>query len=281
MTAPPAIRPGELAIDVVADATGRTRATTLRQRYPQRVTTPLHSDAEHPGAATLCVQSPSGGAFSDDELTTIVHCNPGAHLRLTTQAATQVFAGDGPGVRHRLSFGVRGGAVLEYYPGTVIPHTGSTFTQQIAVDVERDGVYLGWEAVAAGRIAHGERFGYASYDSASVVSVDGGAVARDRQLIRPRDGNAGSLVDGDYVATFTAVAPGHPVDPLLHGIRLALDGLEECRGGASRLPGAAGVFCRLTAAHAPALHRARCRLFEASRAELLTVASRHSKAGAR
>ena len=84
------IRPGELGIDVVADATGRTRTTGLRQRYPQRVTTALRCESGRLGAVTLCVQSPSGGAFSDDDLRTTVRCHPGAYLHLTTQAATQV-----------------------------------------------------------------------------------------------------------------------------------------------------------------------------------------------
>ena len=263
----PAISPGELAIAVVADRSGRTRTSALRQRYPQRVTMPIHCDPDHPGAATLCVQSPSGGTFSDDELRTDVRCGPGAHLHLTTQAATQVFAGDGPGSRHRLHFTVQPGAVLQYYPGTVIPHEDATFVQELDVDVEAGGVYLGWEAVAAGRIAHGERFRYSCYDSAFVAGVDGRIAARDRQVIRPRI--SGMPLDIDYLATFFAIAPGTAVAPLLRRVRLVLDNLDGCAGGAGRLPGDVGVFVRLTAAHAPALRRTREHLFDAARKELL------------
>lgn len=267
MTAAVAIRPGALDIDVVADASGRTRTASLRQRYPQRVTMPLYCDPGHPGAATLCVQNPSGGAFSDDDLYTTVRCGEAAHLHLTTQAATQVFAGDGPGARHHVSFAVHNDAILQYYPGTVIPHTGSHFTQRIDIAVERGGVYLGWEAVAAGRIAHGERYGYSGYDSALVVGVDGLTVARDRQVIRPQSScEATALIDGDYVATFLAVAPGRPVPALLDRIRQALG---DADGGASALPSDAGVFARLTAHHAPDLQRARRRLFDAARAALI------------
>lgn len=267
MTAP-TISPGELGIDVVADAAGRTRTSELRQRYPQRVTMPIRCDPEFPGAATLCVQSPSGGTFSDDELRTSVRCRRDAHLHLTTQAATQVFAGDGPGARHRLAFSVHAGAVLEYYPGTVIPHADSTFVQRVDVDVAQGGVYLGWEAVAAGRIAHGERFGYLCYDSAFVVHVDGRAVARDRQVLRPRVGS--TPIDDDYLATFVAVAPGRAARPLLERVRLILANLDGCSGGAGLLPCAAGVFVRVTATSAPGLHRTRRSLFDAARAELLS-----------
>jgi urease accessory protein len=265
MTAPE-ISPGELGIDVVADAKGRTRTASLRQRYPQRVTMPMHCDAAHPGAATLCVQSPSGGTFSDDELRTSVRCGAGAHLHLTTQAATQVFAGDGPGAHHRLRFSVDSGSVLEYYPGTVIPHADSTFIQRIDIDIEVGGTYLGWEAVAAGRIAHGERFGYLRYDSGFVVRVDGRAVARDRQVICPQAGRC--PIDDDYLATFLAIVPGRDIDALLARTRLSIDNLDGCSGAAGRLPGAAGVFVRLTARSAPDLHRARRSLFDAARDEL-------------
>jgi urease accessory protein len=270
-----AIRPGVLGIDVVADTLGRTRTAALRQQYPQRVTTPMHCDPDHPGAALLCVQSPSGGAFSDDDLYTTVRCHPGAHLHLTTQAATQVFAGDGPGARHHLSFTVHEGAVLQYYPGTVIPHSASLFTQRTDVYVDHGGIYLGWEAVAAGRVAHGERYGYARYDSTLAVSVDGRTIARDRQLIRPEStSDATTLIGGDYLATFLAVAPGRDVDTLVQRIRRVLAGEKSTDAGASTLPYGAGVFARITAQRAPDLHRVRQRLLEAARDELLTAGER-------
>ncbi|MGE2731626.1 urease accessory protein UreD [Mycolicibacterium vaccae] len=268
MTAPPRIRPGELVVEVVADAHGNTRAATLRQRYPQRVTMPLRCDPRHPGSATLCVQSPSGGAFSDDLLSTEVHCGSGTHLHLTTQSATQVFAGDGPGARQQVRMTVRTGAVLEYYPGTVIPHRDSLFTQQVDVDVETGGVYLGWEALAAGRIAHGERYAFDRYDAAFLLRVDGRPVARDRQVIRPAQA-PGGLIDGDYLATFVAVAPGRDIEPLLDELRSRLGDLAGCSAGAGRLPHDAGVFLRLTASGAPELRRAQRQLFDSARAALV------------
>lgn len=268
MIAPPSIRPGELVVDVVADAHGNTRTASLRQRYPQRVTMPLRCDPAHPGAVTLCVQSPSGGAFSDDALRTEVQCHTGTHLHLTTQSATQVFAGDGPGARHHVSLRVRAGAVLEYYPGTVIPHRDARFTQRVDVDVDTGAIYLGWEALAAGRIAHGERYEFDCYDAAFALRVDGQATARDRQIIRPAQA-PDRLLDDDYLATCIVVAPGRATEALLEDLRGWLDGLPDCSGGAGRLPRQAGVFIRLTAPGAPELHRARRQLFDTARAALL------------
>lgn len=259
------IAPGELTVHVAADATGRTRITTLRQRYPQRVTTALYSDARFPRAAVLCVQSPSGGIFSDDNLCTSVVCAPGSHLVLTTQAATQVFAGDGPGARHRLRFTVHPGAVLEYVPRTLIPQAGSQFTQKLDVDVAEGGSYIGWDAVAAGRIAHGERFRYAGVDTAITVRSGSRVIARDRQRFTP---DAATTFDGDYVATQLVVIPAHPA--ALETVRTALRDLPGVRGGAGELPHRSGVFTRLTADRAPALRRAQQALHAAVRDSSLT-----------
>ncbi len=259
------IAPGELTIHVGADATGRTRVTTLRQRYPQRVTTVLYSDHRFPCAAVLCVQSPSGGTFSDDELHTTVVCAPGSHLVLTTQAATQVFSGDGPGSRHRLHFTVQAGAVLEYLPKTIIPQADSLFTQTTDVDVAEGGTYLGWEAVAAGRIAHGERFRYAGVDTAVTVRSGGRTIARDRQRFTPA---AAATFDGDYVATQLLVTPGRAQE--LTGVRTVLTGLTQVRGGAGELPHRAGIFTRLTTARAPELHLAQQALHAAARNTVAT-----------
>ncbi|WP_029110450.1 urease accessory protein UreD [Mycobacterium sp. URHD0025] len=254
------IAPGELTVHVGTDATGRTRVTTLRQRYPQRVTTALHSDDRFPGAAVLCVQSPSGGTFSDDDLRTTVVCAPGSHLVLTTQSATQVFAGDGPGARHQLRFTVHTGAVLEYIPRTLIPQAGSQFTQTLDVDVAEGGRYIGWEAVAAGRIAHGERFRYAGVDTAITVRSGDRMIARDRQRFTP---DVADALDGDYVATQLAVTPGLPT--ALESARAALTNLSGVRAGASELPNGAGLFSRMTADRAPELRRAQQALHTAVR----------------
>ncbi|MDF2583123.1 MAG: urease accessory protein ureD [Mycobacterium sp.] len=259
------IAPGELTVHTVADATGTTRIALLRQRYPQRVTTALHTDTDFPRAAVLCVQSPSGGTFSDDDLQTSVHCTGGTHLHLTGQAATQVFAGTGPGARHRLRFTVDSGAVLEYLPKTIIPQSDSTLIQAIELDVAEGGIYIGWDAIAAGRIAHGERFRYAGVDNSFTVRVQGRVIARDRQLITAR-----TDLDTDYLATLLIVTPGVPPGPTLAAVRAALGGCVGVPGGAGELPYRAGVFARLTACRAPELNQVRQALHAAARQSMLS-----------
>lgn len=259
------IAPGELTVRTRADASGVTRIAELRQRYPQRVTTALHTDADHPRAAVLCVQSPSGGTFSDDDLQTTVHCAGGSHLQMTSQAATQVFAGNGPGARHRLRFTVDTGAVLEYLPKTIIPQSDSMFTQSVDVDVDNGGCYIGWDAIAAGRIAHGERFRYATIDNAFTVRARGRVIARDRQLITAQSG-----LDSDYLATLLIVTPGMPTVSTLAAVRAALAGYPHVLGGASELPHRAGIFARLATHRAPELHQVYRALHTAARHAVLS-----------
>lgn len=252
---------------MVVDSAGRTRAASMQQRYPQRMTTPLHHDESFPDAAVVCVQSPSGGTFSDDDLRTQVHAETGAHLRLTTQAATQVFAGGGSGSRHRLNFQVDEGAVMEYLPKTVIPHRDSSFTQLMNLEVHRWGRYVGWEALAAGRIGHGERYRYRSYNSAVRVSVDRRTVARDVVVLEPP--SAARLIDADYFATLLVVAPSRDAEALVAAIRAVL---AHCpvHGGASVLPSAVGVLVRVTTDDAPALQRSQQLLLQTVREEVLS-----------
>lgn len=258
------IAPGELTVHVGTDNTGRTRISKLVQRFPQRVTTALHTDARFPHAAELCVQSPSGGTFSDDDLSTTAVCASGSHLLLTTQAATQVYAGDGPGARHRLRFTVGSDATLEYLPKTVIPQSDSVFSQTLDIDIDPTGTYIGWEAVAAGRIAHGERFRYARSDFAVTVRSEGKVIARDRQRFAPQ---VAPFLDGDYVATMMVLTPGRPV--VTGVIRETLAGLPDVRGGVGELPSRAGTFVRLTADRAPTLRHAQDTVHAAVRAAVL------------
>ena len=264
------ICPGELMLRVVVDESGRTRAAAMHQRYPQRMAAPLYSDPTFPDAAVVCVQSPSGGTFSDDDLTTTVQAGPGTHLRLTTQAATQVFAGTGPGTRHRLSFRIDAGATLEYLPKTMIPHGDSHYSQVVDIELATAGRYIGWEALAAGRLGHGERFRYGSYDNSIRVGVAGRTVARDRQRFAPLSTPAARLVGADYLATLLVVAPGADCAELLTGVRQVLDVLPaDLHAGASTLPHDIGVLARITTDSAPDLQRAQQQLLTVVRRELL------------
>jgi urease accessory protein len=151
-------------------------------------------------------------------------------------------------------------------PKTIIPQSDSVFTQTLDLDIGIGGVYIGWDAIAAGRIAHGERFRYAAVDNAFTVRGQGRVIARDRQLITTAGAQA---LDGDYLATLLVVTPGSAPEPVLAAIRAALARHPDIRGGAGELPDHAGIFARLTARDAPALNRVRRSLHDAARLTVL------------
>lgn len=269
MTTAAPVRSGELTIGVVCDNAGRTRVGQLRHRYPQRVTSALHCDPHRPTVAVVCVQSPSGGLFSDDDMSTEIDAAVGTHLRVDTQAATQVFAGPGPGGRHRLRFRVAADAMLEYLPKTVIPHRNSTYTQFLEIEMSSEGTYVGWDALAAGRLGHGERYAYRCVDTALRLSIDGRVLVRDRQLVEPAVTPPERLIGGDYVATMLVVAPWAPADAILDAVRSVVSMVTaDAQAGASVLPGDAGVLVRLATDSAPALRRVQRALLDTIRAEL-------------
>ncbi|MEV5646712.1 urease accessory protein UreD [Nocardia sp. NPDC052254] len=266
------VLPGRIALEAVTDARGRTRLRSVRHSYPQRVAAPMYIDDHHRGAAYLCVQSPSGGIFSDDSLETTVTVDTGAHLILATQAATQVFAGPGPGAQHRLTFDVRDGALLEYLPKTVIPQAGSRYFQTTSVSLAGTGTVVAWDAVAAGRIAHGERFAYDRLIAATTVSVDGEITVRDRLDLHPArcgDTNVARLIGADYFATFLVLTRAAAGPAVLTAVRAAVNSMPHLTGGVSALPGGCGVITRLLADRASDLRPARHRLLSTARAAVL------------
>lgn len=267
---------GLLDIDLVRDAHGRTRVAGLVQQFPQRVTVPMYLDPADRGRAHLCVQNPSAGTFPGDRLTTRVTARPGTYLYLTSQSATQVFA------PHRdsaaavatsdVEISVAAGAVVEYFPKTVIPQSGSAYRQTTTLSVDGDGIYLGWESLAAGRIGHGERYGYTGYDAKTTVSCDGRVRARDRLVLRPGEHDvtaAGVLHGRDYVATLLVVAPGRDMATLCEDLRRAVPTDDEVAYGVSVLPAGVGVWARILAHRAPALQRAEQSLRATARTALV------------
>ncbi|WP_445166499.1 urease accessory protein UreD [Mycolicibacterium sp. Dal123E01] len=265
MTTATPIRAGELGLRVTSGGTNQTRIADLRQRYPQRVTSALHCDPDYPDAAVVCVQNPSGGAFSDDELVTSIDAGPGTHLRLTTQAATQVFAGAGTGARHGLDFRLHPGAVVQYLPQTLIPHRGSSYTQRLSITMAPTATYLGWDVLAAGRIGHGERFAFDCVDNAVQVTVGGRTAVRDRQLMTAA---AARLIGADYLATLLMLAPWADTGTLLGAVRRVL-ALTDVSAGASELPGGVGVIVRTTTDRAPLLAQFQEQLLRTARGILI------------
>lgn len=246
------------------------------QSFPQRVTAPMYPD-DDPHIAYLCVQNPSSGIFPDDDLVTSVTVNEGGHLTMTSQGATQVFAGDsGPCARHSQTLTVRSKATLEYLPREIIPQSASRLDQRTTIDVATGGVYVGWEMVAAGRIAHGERFAYRDLGLRTSVAVDREVLVRECVRLSGRR-RASRLVGVDYFATLLIVCPGRDHVPLRAVLTDVTDAWVDVTAGVSELPSSCGVIVRLIAGAAPPLQRGLAELLGAYRAALFGMAAPSSR----
>ena len=261
---------GLLDVTLVCDRRGKTRVSELVHRFPLRASAPMYLDDHDRGRAFLCVQNPTAGAFPDEDLRTVVRTRRDSRLHMTAQAATQVFAGNGT-ARHAYDFTVESGSVLEHLSKPVIPHSDSRYEQQMVAHVDHGGTFMAGETVAAGRLAHGDRFDFTELTRTTAIHVDGSLRARDAIRLRPQRADpAGPGMFGrhNYLSTFIVVA----AETTLGDIAAGMNGLLRTRpgvvGAASLLPNAGGVGARFVSSRAPEVHSTMHELLHCARTTL-------------
>jgi urease accessory protein len=231
-------------------------------------------DLDGSGAATLMLLNPTGGVLGGDVLETRVAIGAGAHVCLTTPAATRVYRSSGAPAVHCFAARVGEGARLEYMPDHLIPSPGARLRQTTDVRLARGGALLLAEAWAVGRAARGERWGFCELDLGLVVRDERGLILKERSVLDclARDG-LGATEGSPYLATFAAIAPGvEGWDALGEHLFAALSALPAgARFGVSAL-GRAGVIARLLCPAAPVLDASLRALWGASRRHLFGLA---------
>jgi urease accessory protein len=263
---------GTLHLVAEAAPDGRTFLSERSQRFPLRLTVPLHIDPLRPEMAFLYVQNPTGGLFEDDDLELSLETLPGASAHLTTQAATKVYRARAGCARQRVDLRVASDSFLEYMPDALIPHAGARLEQELVAAVEPGGRLIAAELVAPGRVAHDERFAYASLSLATRILVGDSEVAADVVSLSPglRDPRSPGLLGGhDYVGSLFAVAPGGDAEALAAAVSGALADAPDCLAAAGTLPGGAGVLARVLSGSGMAAERAMHAAWSAARVALL------------
>jgi urease accessory protein len=256
---------GRLELAFAADGNGRSYVQRQYASYPFHVCRVHYHDKDHPGLATLYVQSCSGGVYEDDRLDITLAAGQGAEAHVSTQAATVVHSMPSGRATQRVRLACEGGSYLEYLPDPQILFPGSRFRSEVAVRLSGDGVALVSDSFLshdpAGR---GDRF--SAYFSEIVVENETGkSLAIDRLKI---DGEAFAEscpgISGRYAAQGTMIAagldlPSHEIADALNRIKLDC---EAAMIGCSLLPNAAGILVRVLAADGAALklalHQAWC-----------------------
>jgi urease accessory protein len=160
---------------------GRTVLLESCGLYPLQVLRP-HAASPATGGLSVVLLLLSGGLLDGDEVSIDVVVEPGARLALRTQAATQVHAGRS---RQTLHASVGEHAWLSYLPQAVVPHADSEYHSQTLIDMQANSRVLLAEALAAGRVQHGEQFAFTQVRLDLDVWRAGELVARERALVRP------------------------------------------------------------------------------------------------
>jgi urease accessory protein len=198
----PARHHGYLSLALVCED-GRTAIAAQRSRPPLQ-TFGLQSANRH-GSAYLQIVNPCGGLFEGDRAEVEVSLQRGAHLYLTTQAATKIYPAEyGEVTRQHIRLRVASGAILEYFPLPLIPFARALYVQEMTIQVESGSVCLVADVLAPGRVARGECFAYHMVRSRVEGWVDDQLALFEHMSLQPeRSSYAGlGVLDGkSYVAS--------------------------------------------------------------------------------
>ena len=132
-------------------------------------------------------------------------------------------------------------ASLEFLPDHVIPHRDSRLHQSLHVEMGRGSRAIFWDALAAGRVAHGERWNFRQVDSKTAISLCGRTIFLNRIKIRPSDldpQRLGLAEEFNYLATLAIVADGsNSWTATVVAMDAELKSMSNVYGGASALAG--------------------------------------------
>jgi urease accessory protein len=156
-------------------------------------------------------------------------------------------------------------------PEHTIPFAGSRFRQEIDVQLRAGATLVLWDAIASGRIAHGERWRFRSLQNHIRVTMPSQATVCERYVLAPSKTNGGvGLADAwDYVGSLFIIGDAIPADrcaSLESTLAEILDkhGDRGVLGGVSQ-PSVPGVVVKLVARSAPVMTRVVMELWAAVR----------------
>jgi urease accessory protein len=259
----------ELAFAVGGD--GRTYVRRQYAGYPFHVCRALYQDPEHPGLATLYVQSCSGGIYENDRLDLTFANGASAEAHVSTQSATVVHSMTSGSAAQRARIECEAGSYLEYLPDAQILFPGSRFRSEVAIRLSGNALAV----VADSFLVHdpeGQGGVFSAYFSEIVVENEAGtSLAVDRLRI---DGAAFAEscpgLSGCYAAQGTMIVAGFdlPAKTVVAELRrISLD-RQIAVLGFSQLPNNAGLLVRVLAADGAALKLALYRAWCAARRAL-------------
>ena len=192
---------------MLAPRDGRTIVADQYWRVPLQALPPAYQD--HDDEAWLYLLNPTGGLVQGDRLRTELTLAAGARAVVSTQSATKVYRMEDSCAEESSRYVLHGDAVLEYVPDQTIPFAGARLHRRTLIEADPDATWIVTDALAAGRIARGERFAFDHL----VVDVDmrvGETWLLDRCRLSPSEDRldrAGVWQGYSYYGSLYAYAP--------------------------------------------------------------------------
>ncbi len=178
----------------------RSEARTLctnRHRGPLRMQKSLYPEGD--AICHAVIIHPPGGVAGGDALEVNVAVESGAHALVTTPGAAKWYKANGRAASQQVSLGVSG--VLEWLPQESIVFDAADVRSTIEIDLGADAAMIGWDIVALGRRAAGERFERGHFAQSIRLRIGGVLAWHERSRIAGGDPLLDSPVglDGHHV----------------------------------------------------------------------------------
>jgi urease accessory protein len=228
--------PATLALTARLD--GDTTRVHARHEGPLRLLKTLYP--EGPGVAHAVLVHPPGGLVGGDRLDIQLDVQAGAHLLVTTPAATRFYRSIAGEAAQVVRAQVAAGATLEWVPLETLAYPGCEGRNEVRVELEAGARLLASEVLGLGLPAANEPFGTGRLLQHLEIAgqwLDRGWLdAQDRALLDGPCGLAGQRVIGTLALAQTEPPAG--LDELLERSRSLLAALP--RSGVTHLRSAHG-----------------------------------------
>ena len=252
--------PDGTRLEFAVDAGGRTYLASHFASYPHHLTRAFYLDRAAPHAATVYLQSLSGGLTQDDRVSLRISTTGGAVAHVTTQAATKVHSMERGFALQQVCLAAQARSHLEFLadPTICFPHSRLVAKTDLCVAAEASAIvgdsYMWHDPRGADPMA---------FDALNIETTirrpDGRLLALDRSRLtagRGLTGNPALLGPYRALGTLFAVGRGCHEAGALTAVRDALAGLRGVYAGVTHLPADAGLWLRILAVDGAALRAA-------------------------
>ncbi len=107
----------------------------------------------------------TAGLFAGDAIEMEIEVKAGGEMLVTSPSASRAYRMPSGMASVRQLIRVEAGGWLELLPAVFIPHAGSDYFQETAVELESAARFLAFETFAPGRVAFGEAWGFRRFEN--------------------------------------------------------------------------------------------------------------------